>query len=141
MATHATRLVISKGVYRFQRTKKLSLKVVETGLENGFCDFQLFHIGQYRESGQNCTFGHFDPSKWHLQSQICMLTQRGQYQRLLSHVWKVKIIPPPPGEESERGQKRQFLSQNHTFGHIHPYMASFGHIHPLNGTFHANFAP
>ena len=40
--THATRLVISRGAQRFQKTKKLVLKVVGTGLGNGFCDFQLF---------------------------------------------------------------------------------------------------
>ena len=40
-ATVAPRLVIPRDAWRVQKTKKLPLKVVGTGLENGFCDFQL----------------------------------------------------------------------------------------------------
>ena len=37
---------------RFREPKKLALKVVGTGLENSFCDFQLFYIGKYRETAK-----------------------------------------------------------------------------------------
>ena len=37
--TLAPRLVISRDALRFQKTKKLALKLEGTGLDKGFCDF------------------------------------------------------------------------------------------------------
>ena len=64
-ATVAPRLVISRDAWRVQKTKKLSLKVVGTGPQNGFCNFQLFYIGKYRENGKNRMCCLFKPPKWY----------------------------------------------------------------------------
>ena len=64
-ATAAPRLVISRDDWRVQKTKKMPLKVVGTGLENDCCDFQLFYIGKCRKNGQNRTFCNFDLPKWY----------------------------------------------------------------------------
>ena len=34
----------------------MALKVVETGLDKGVCDFQVFHRGKYKKNGQIAHF-------------------------------------------------------------------------------------
>ena len=49
-------LVISRNAWRAQKNKKMPLKVVETGLENGYNDSLVSYIGKYREKGQYQNF-------------------------------------------------------------------------------------